>query len=1087
MRRILIIAFLWLFAAASAHAIPWSASCIQPLLIGQTLGGGQLTISDCYWYSSNPNERYYTDVYSFTGTAGQQISVSLSSTAFDTFVELFNVNEITASALAVDDNGGGGTNSRIPAGSGMFTLPATGTYYLWVESIAVNATGAYTLALNGTASAYARTYVQKAYVSYYGRPADPAGHGYWASRMDAEGGSLNAIIAAFGYSEEFNRRYVGLDYTALVTKIYQQTLSRNPDPGGLAYYVGELQAGRRILQSITLDVLNGATTAPDSTTVANKLEVADHYTAKVAAGCAYGSEQTGLDALASVNHVPATVTAAKAAVDSRCAGGDGAPDDSQLKLDGVAPAPPMSIVPERPMSGRDVKVTVTAPGALSISIAVAGGGCGTLMGRTEPTSVVLLTGTAADNGYCDLTATATYSGAVTRILAGHFEVQASNPDLPPVTPDGGVYVVRSFPVTSAGSRPTISAIDGPPGFVNGGSATYSIRHTGAQPISAALVRVPGYEGYYRVPATSSNGTVSVNLRFAPDYFSTTPRLASQRAAMLRAAAAGPLNLQFSLEDALGAISNAFSLNLNPAQVTTGDVKVSIAWDTPTDVDLWVKEPDGTWISYGNLTSPSGGHLDLDSNAGCSLDHVNNENIFWPQGQSPNGVFEVKVHMYESSCGSPPGPAGASGTLTMTYCGTDSPKVVPFTLPSENASATFTFTSLCGSRVSGTVKFEDFPVTDAGLGASAMVPVRYAKVQVVRSNGKPEEDWIMADGDTNAAGKYDITFVNDKPQEPNFYVRVLAQQNNAALKQVVQNLNGDIYQFRTPKENEPLIDGSKPPADKKGFKVDMEVKKVDGAGALNIFDVGVDASLYAWSHTGKTPPMLIFKWTAGQKPEGRDYSFYQKVGDYIGVLGDPTDPDEYDDVVIGHEYGHFLMQKYSVMDLPPPPLTHSFYNRYPPTLAWIEGWATFFAVTSQKRTSYVDTKPGGVGAFLPIETLPTGARAVPLGNKDNKLEGNLSEAVVTSVLMDLFDSSNETNDTLSDKSTAIWTILTTYLANGYAKFADRGAPGRDLVDFLDGWFCLGYGDMGANDTEGMRGIVKTLHGLSYDFAAVAPCK
>jgi len=44
-----------------------------------------------------------------------------------------------------------------------------------------------------------------------------------------------------------------------------------------------------------------------------------------------------------------------------------------------------------------------------------------------------------------------------------------------------------------------------------------------------------------------------------------------------------------------------------------------------------------------------------------------------------------------------------------------------------------------------------------------------------------------------------------------------------------------------------------------------------------------------------------------------------------------------------------------------------------------------------------------------------------------------------------------------------------------------------VDFLDGWFCLGYGDMGANDTEGMRGIVKTLHGLSYDFAAVAPCK
>ena len=388
MRRVLAMGFLWLLAAASAHAIPWSTSCIQPLLIGQTLGGGQLTTSDCYWYAANPNEHYYTDVYSFVGTAGQQVSVALSSTAFDTFVELFNVNEISASSMAFDDNGGGGTNSRIPAGSGMFTLPATGTYYIWVESIATNATGTYTLALDGTASAYARTYVQKAYVSYYGRPADPAGLAYWAARMDAEGGSLNAIIAAFGYSDEFNRRYGGLDYTALVTKIYQQTLARNPDPAGLAYYVGELQAGRRILQSITLDVLNGATTAPDSTTVANKLEVADYYTAKVAAGCGYGSEQAGLDALTPVTHLPATVTAAKAATDSRCAAGGGADsDDSTMDDYGVAPAPPMSIVPERPMSGRNVKVTVTAPGALSIGIVVAGGGCGTLTGRSEPTSV----------------------------------------------------------------------------------------------------------------------------------------------------------------------------------------------------------------------------------------------------------------------------------------------------------------------------------------------------------------------------------------------------------------------------------------------------------------------------------------------------------------------------------------------------------------------------------------------------------------------------------------------------------------------------------------------------------------------------
>ena len=192
-----------------------------------------------------------------------------------------------------------------------------------------------------TGSAFSRSYVQKAYIAYYGRPADPAGQDYWASRMDAEGGSLNAIIEAFGTSDEFNRRYANLSDEALVTKIYQQALGRDPEQGGLNYYVGELQAGRITLQTITLDVLNGATTAPDSTVVANKLDVAAYYTAKVAAGCGYGTEQDGLNTLSGVTASSATVAAAKAAIDSRCGSTPGscsgydAIDLGDLSFDGV--------------------------------------------------------------------------------------------------------------------------------------------------------------------------------------------------------------------------------------------------------------------------------------------------------------------------------------------------------------------------------------------------------------------------------------------------------------------------------------------------------------------------------------------------------------------------------------------------------------------------------------------------------------------------------------------------------------------------------------------------------------------------------
>jgi len=169
----------------------------------------------------------------------------------------------------------------------------------------------------GAGSPYSNQWVQKSYVAYYGRPADSAGLAYWANRMDQEGGSLSSIIAAFGTSNEFNRRYGGLNHVALVTRIYQQTLGRDPEQGGLDYYVGELQAGRRTLQAITLDVLNGAT-GLDALTVANRLDVANHYTGKIALGCAYGSELIGVASLTPVTFDSATTWTAKLGIESRC-------------------------------------------------------------------------------------------------------------------------------------------------------------------------------------------------------------------------------------------------------------------------------------------------------------------------------------------------------------------------------------------------------------------------------------------------------------------------------------------------------------------------------------------------------------------------------------------------------------------------------------------------------------------------------------------------------------------------------------------------------------------------------------------------
>jgi hypothetical protein len=116
-----------------------------PITVGQTVSNGSLAAGDCLL----PDGTLF-DLYTFSGTAGQQVSISMSSTAFDTFLYLTGTD---GQIFAADDDGGGNTNSRIPAGTGFFTLPSTGTYNIVANAFSPTGTGAYTLSLAGAGPA----------------------------------------------------------------------------------------------------------------------------------------------------------------------------------------------------------------------------------------------------------------------------------------------------------------------------------------------------------------------------------------------------------------------------------------------------------------------------------------------------------------------------------------------------------------------------------------------------------------------------------------------------------------------------------------------------------------------------------------------------------------------------------------------------------------------------------------------------------------------------------------------------------------------------------------------------------------------
>lgn len=73
---------------------------------------------------------------------------------------------------------------------------------------------------------------------------------------------------------------------------------------------------------------------------------------------------------------------------------------------------------------------------------------------------------------------------------------------------------------------------------------------------------------------------------------------------------------------------------------TGDVQITLIWDTAPDVDLHVTDPNGEEIWFQHKFSRSGGELDVDD---TTFDGP--ENVYWPTGGAPRGRYRVEVVLF----------------------------------------------------------------------------------------------------------------------------------------------------------------------------------------------------------------------------------------------------------------------------------------------------------------------------------------------------------------------------------------------------------------------------------------------------------
>ena len=152
---------------------------------------------------------------------------------------------------------------------------------------------------------------------------------------------------------------------------------------------------------------------------------------------------------------------------------------------------------------------------------------------------------------------------------------------------------------------------------------------GSGTFTKAYVWVDGVDGYWELDLPVAVQTVELVLQMtanAPASFSLLTALGTS-----------------------GANGPAFSTAIQTVDLSNADIVATVKWTGASDVDLHVIDGKGQEVYYANPTTAEGGHLDLDSNAGCAIDNVNQETISWPQGKAPTGPYTVSVQYYDD-CG-----------------------------------------------------------------------------------------------------------------------------------------------------------------------------------------------------------------------------------------------------------------------------------------------------------------------------------------------------------------------------------------------------------------------------------------------------
>ncbi|MGH2651613.1 MAG: PPC domain-containing protein, partial [Actinomycetota bacterium] len=347
------------------------------------------------------------------------------------------------------------------------------------------------------------------------------------------------------------------------------------------------------------------------------------------------------------------------------------------------------------------------------------------------------------------------------------------------------------------------------------------------------------------------------------------------------------------------------------------------------------------------------------------------------------------------------------------------------------AAAFVPAAFADYTVSGRFLYVDREFDLSGFtGVEPQRPIRFADVQII------DGAKIVGAGVTDAGGNFFLSVQDTRVRD--IYVRCLARRQTSTGMPIdvrAGNQSGDIWAIRTQ-----TFTGHAPDQDL--FIGTLVAVPEAGGEAFNLLDDAIMGSDYLAALRGAgSAPLLIVVFNAANP----NLSSFNPSNNTITQARNAG----YDDTVMLHEMGHYVVSNFSATDSNGGTHRLSDCNQNL-MLAFEEGHATFWGQSVRRffnlphSSAYVRTTgqagPGNLQFSFDVET-----------QQPFVCLGATSETTVFAALWDIVDragtpdespGSEEPWDLMQAADPDYWRVMTSYLP---------GAVNISLEDFWDGWF------------------------------------